>query len=141
MRCHHCGAVWQNGKVTRPPELEAPCLSCNWDGSQFKPQRQRPALDIVADWAMDIMDGHQIAMEADAGFDGGEFSGPAHERMMEKEITELAELYGYTYDEVIGEVNRMQHEMSEQCGCGSPGTHYHGNPCCGGSMCCPEANR
>lgn len=29
-----------------------------------------------------------------------------------------------------------------KCGCGSVATHSHnGEPCCGGMMCCPNANR
>jgi hypothetical protein len=33
-------------------------------------------------------------------------------------------------------------EVVMQCKCGASMTHFHGvDPCCGGMMCCPDANK
>lgn len=42
-----------------------------------------------------LSDGHTAAAEFDAGFDGGEFSGPAHGRMEAEEQNEVARRYGF----------------------------------------------
>ena len=57
-----------------------------------------------------IMYAHNEGAEMDAGFDAGEFSGPAHDDMMEKEITELASANGFTYDQVYGELMKRANE-------------------------------
>lgn len=62
---------------------------------------KKTPLWMVVDFAEAIMNAHAEAAEADAGFDGGEFSGPAHHRAEEREITKLAEQHGYTYEEVM----------------------------------------
>lgn len=59
----------------------------------------------VTDKAVEIMVSHCELAEMDAGFDGGEFSGPAHGRMGEKEITDLAEANGFTLEDVYGEIS------------------------------------
>ena len=60
------------------------------------------ALDIIARFA------EGAAM--DAGFDAGEFSGPANARAEEEAITELANANGYSYNEVMDEVTRVDYE-------------------------------
>ena len=64
----------------------------------------------VAIEADKIMAPHNEGAAMDAGFDGGEFSGPAHGRMEEREITELAEANGFTLDDVFGELHVMAYE-------------------------------
>ncbi len=44
--------------------------------------------------ALDIIDSHMIGMEADAGFDAGEFSGPGHWDMIDEAHEDLAERHG-----------------------------------------------
>lgn len=70
-------------------------------------------IDQIAEWVRNIEEAHAIGAEADAGFDGGEFSGPAHDRAMHAEIEKLAEAHGYTVDEVWTEVNRQEAEEME----------------------------
>ena len=41
----------------------------------------------VADQVQQIIEAHAEGAEADAGFDGGEWSGPAHARAEEEEIS------------------------------------------------------
>ena len=70
----------------------------------------RISLEQCAEFAQQIMDEHTIGAEADAGFDGGEFSGPAHHEMETRAITQLAERNGYTYDEVMTQIMRAAHD-------------------------------
>ena len=72
------------------------------------------ALQEAADKAEEIIRKHDEGASMDEGFDAGEFSGPAHEQMQDAEIKQLAEQSGLTFDEVMGEVERRQHEASEQ---------------------------
>ena len=60
--------------------------------------------------ALALIASHEEGREADAGFDAGEFSGPAHDRSLEKAMTALAEKSGFTYDQVQDEVMRLEHE-------------------------------
>jgi len=70
------------------------------------------SLDAVVRRTMEIIEAHEFAAEMDAGFDGGEFSGPAHAKMERREIEELAKSRGYTYEQVMERLNVMQHEAS-----------------------------
>lgn len=54
-----------------------------------------------------IITKHEEGADMDAGFDAGEFSGPAHAEAEAKEILELAEANGYTYDQVMCELMRL----------------------------------
>lgn len=54
---------------------------------------------IVAE-AMKIVEAHSIGAEMDAGFDGGEFSGPAHCEMEVDDLAELAKIHGLSYDQL-----------------------------------------
>lgn len=60
--------------------------------------------------ALEIMQAHEEGADMDAGFDGGEFSGPAHARMAQKEIAELATACGFTYEEVDDEMMMVINE-------------------------------
>ena len=60
--------------------------------------------------ALALIASHEEGREADAGFDAGEFSGPAHDRNLEKAMTALAVKNGFTYDQVQDEVMRLEHE-------------------------------
>jgi hypothetical protein len=53
-------------------------------------------LSLAASAVRRIERSHAEAAEADAGFDGGEFSGPAHGRMVEDEITQALKPLGFT---------------------------------------------
>lgn len=70
-------------------------------------------LQEVAGKAIEVMEKHALAADMDAGFDAGEFSGPAHDQMEQREITALAEANGFTFDEVMNEVTRMGNEEQE----------------------------
>lgn len=59
---------------------------------------------VDAALALEIQEAHSEGADMDAGFDGGEFSGPAHSRMEEQEIKTLAEESGFTYDEVMAAI-------------------------------------
>jgi len=52
-----------------------------------------------------------IAASMDAGFDAGEFSGPAHAEMLETKIEQVAKENGFTTDEVYIEMFREQQEF------------------------------
>jgi hypothetical protein len=61
--------------------------------------------------AAQIVRGHQVGAELDAGFDAGEFSGPAHESMLDSELRELAARYDVDLDELRSAV--LYTEMTE----------------------------
>lgn len=65
---------------------------------------KRMSLRQVAILSDEITQSSVIATEADAGFDGGEFSGPAHGDMLKERLTELAEKFGYTFEQLEGEM-------------------------------------
>jgi hypothetical protein len=67
-------------------------------------------LQVVAEMAIQIQEDHAYGAEADAGFDGGEFSGPAHMEMETEAIGSLASRNGFTYDQVMDEVSRLEGE-------------------------------
>lgn len=67
-------------------------------------------LRAVAIEALDIYEEHDESLQFDAGFDGGEFSGPAHAEMASKRVAELAAEHGYTYDDVAVELSIMANE-------------------------------
>ena len=48
----------------------------------------------------EIQNSHAIAADLDAGFDGGEFSGPAHDAMADQECIEVAARFRLTVDEI-----------------------------------------
>lgn len=50
--------------------------------------------------AEQIIRAHEIGAELDAGFDAGEFSGPAHDQMLCSALTELATRYDVDVDEL-----------------------------------------
>ena len=41
------------------------------------------------------MEASAEAADADAGFDAGEFSGPAHAEMLERQLDQIAESFGF----------------------------------------------
>lgn len=51
-----------------------------------------------------IMEAHAKGADADAGFDGGEFSGPAHAEDEEEELAVLAAEYGITYHKLMADL-------------------------------------
>ena len=67
----------------------------------------------VALEALKIHEEHARAAEMDAGFDGGEFSGPAHSEMAFEAVEELAIRYGFTSDEIGAEFNKIIAEETE----------------------------
>lgn len=73
---------------------------------------RREVLDIkqVADLANAIHAAHDEGAEMDAGFDGGEFSGPAHGRAVEQEVRELCKKYRVDYEAVENELLRRSYE-------------------------------
>lgn len=50
-------------------------------------------------WNMVLAD-HETAREADGKFDGGEWSGPAYDKALERALTAVAEKYGVTVEEL-----------------------------------------
>ena len=61
-------------------------------------------LHEVALKAIKIYSAHEEAAGFDSGFDGGEFSGPAHSRMADDEVENLAISNGFSIEEVDDEV-------------------------------------
>lgn len=55
---------------------------------------------VVVEEAIRLMNDYAYAAEADAGFDGGEFSGPANARSLERALAKLADRHGVTVDDV-----------------------------------------
>lgn len=68
------------------------------------------SIEQVAARAREIQNEHAFAADADASFDGGEWSSSAHDRAEERAITQLAELHGYAYDDVMGQLAKEDHE-------------------------------
>lgn len=63
---------------------------------------------------------HEEASRLDAGFDGGEFSGPAHARMYEDDEDRIAALvakrFGFEYDELNEAISYTDHlTYTRQC--------------------------
>jgi hypothetical protein len=54
------------------------------------------------------------AAEMDAGFDAGEFSGPAHDRLLERRINDLAYEYGFSVTRVYRLMYALEHELEDQ---------------------------
>lgn len=71
-------------------------------------------LSEVAEMANEIYAQHEEIADIDAGFDGGEFSGPAHDRMAEREVEQMAQKEGYTLDQVADEMMRQANQYQEQ---------------------------
>ena len=67
-----------------------------------------------AEKVLEIYNQHEEAAEWDAGFDAGEFSGPAHADMAERQAQDLMESlgkeHGFTTEQIWDEVMRMTHE-------------------------------
>lgn len=61
----------------------------------------------VAAQAGKIFEAHAEGAHADAGFDAGEFSGPAHSEMEHKEVSALAEAHGFTFEDVMSELHQQ----------------------------------
>jgi len=57
-------------------------------------KRPKPISRSLARLAADKVVAHQEGADADAGFDGGEFSAPEHGRALSLEIAELAATHG-----------------------------------------------
>jgi hypothetical protein len=68
-------------------------------------------LEQVVKKALEIMDQHNDALVYDSGFDAGEFSGPAHAGAVEREIRELAQVHGFSYEQVWDEITRLTNEV------------------------------
>lgn len=68
-------------------------------------QAQAAALRAAVGEALDIIEQHAYVAPFDAEFDGGEFSGPEHSRMQDREIEVVARTYGFTYDAVMNALN------------------------------------
>jgi hypothetical protein len=69
--------------------------------------RRDNALTELAQKAIEIYSAHEEGADMDAGFDAGEFSGPAHDRMAKREIQKLAADSGFTVNEIESEVARI----------------------------------
>ncbi len=63
--------------------------------------------------AYEIIEQSEMAADADAGFDAGEFSGPAHGKMLEQKLTELAKQNYFTYETLMQMLNDAEHQDQE----------------------------
>ena len=70
----------------------------------------KPTIREVAGMAIDITNKWSEAADRDAGFDGGEFSGPASCRAADKEIEQLSKDTGFTVQEIQREMNVLCQE-------------------------------
>lgn len=61
-------------------------------------------LKLAARLFQQTVEQHREYAELDAGFDAGEFSGPAHGRMVQKELYELAARFQLPADEIVDKV-------------------------------------
>lgn len=68
--------------------------------------------------AHQIYRGHAEGAELDAGFDGGEFSGPAHDSMLEDALRELAARYDVDFDDLWCAVTAGDMTQDEAAGYG-----------------------
>ena len=66
------------------------------------------SLEQVARLAITIYEAHEVGAELDAGFDGGEWSGPAHGDMADEQVADLARANGFTLETVLGEIQTLQ---------------------------------
>lgn len=69
------------------------CNECKVTVSPIPWQCLEEARQIQAD--------HAYGAEADAGFDGGEFSGPEHVRMEDEALHKLAQRYDVDFDDMM----------------------------------------
>lgn len=79
------------------------------EASRFLDPENDDALSLTVGWVRDVWSQHAEGADADAGFDGGEFSGPAHDALAHDEIAFLKQHYfefsGVDFDrEVISRV-------------------------------------
>jgi hypothetical protein len=54
----------------------------------------------IVEQAFKIVERHNLAAEMDAGFDAGEWSGPAHDAMEMDALADLANQHGLTFDQL-----------------------------------------
>jgi hypothetical protein len=73
--------------------------------SRFLDPDNDDALSLTAGWIRDTWTQHNEAAGYDAGFDGGEFSGPAHDRMAHDEVAFLKQHFfnfaGVDFDRAV----------------------------------------
>lgn len=67
-------------------------------------------LHLAVRLTLEMYEQHAFAADADAGFDGGEFSGPAHGRMVEHEARKIALRCRVTAYSVTDEINRASYD-------------------------------
>jgi len=65
----------------------------------------RSSLTKISNLVMMIRDSHDKAFVYDSGYDGGEFSGPAHERAEQREIEFAIADNGWTREELDAELH------------------------------------
>lgn len=65
------------------------------------------SLHDLAVEAIEIYVRHAEAAEYDAGFDAGEFSGPAHSRVADDKVAALAAEHGTTFSKVRAEMESL----------------------------------
>lgn len=80
-------------------------------------QKEKLTLEQVADKALEIIQRHEEGAAMDAGFDAGEFSGPAHARSQDHEIEALATANGFTAEQVHAELAKRCHEEDAKEDC------------------------
>lgn len=115
IQCADCGKTITIAGAYTPDGKEL-CQKCD---PAYAMQRDNKHHDthLLKECANGFIALDQKYMEAagyDAGFDGGEFSGPAADHACEAAQRKLAEEYGLGFEEVMGEVNRMIHEEQDQ---------------------------
>ncbi len=98
--------------VIKSKDLSVLCKNIHFKkGQRVKPLNRRQAEFVRK--ADKIIENHDIGAEADAGFDGGEFSGPSHHDAEQRELESLADEYGI-HGEEYGEL--MNPIFCEECG-------------------------
>jgi hypothetical protein len=103
-----CG-MWGTNH-THPIDLYRECLA-DKTREDIDVQKRHRLVQFAADAVEAIYHAHAEAEDMDAAFDGGEFSGPAHDRMMEREARQIVETFrGVTFDEVETELMRRANE-------------------------------
>lgn len=63
---------------------------------------KQQAVRAFRKWTEKVEADRSLARSIDAGFDGGEFSGPAHDQMQSDDDTRILQQLGITMDDVYG---------------------------------------
>jgi hypothetical protein len=90
---HDCNILWLTSRLDATVRANVAASRAAREASRFADPENDDALSLTASWIAQAIDAHHEAASADAGFDGGEFSGQAHDALAHSEVAFLKRHY------------------------------------------------